>query len=95
MVLNLTFADALIHKIIHFALLSGICFSFEHPRNDAAGVVKWVPQLCHHHHREALRDPLLHLRHHRLHVRDRERHHCHIRLLPRIQEAHPNLHRCW
>lgn len=72
-------------------LFSGFRFSVVALGDPSAGPLFRLSELCDHDHREALRDPLQHLRHHRVHVRDRERDHRHLRFLPRIQETHSSL----
>ena len=77
------------HKVL--GSIPGVRVSSVAAGDPAAGLVLGLPELRHHDHREALRDPFQHLRHHRVHVRDWKRHHRHLRVLPRVQASHPRL----
>ena len=82
-----------VSDIVFVCLSAGVCAAAVAAGNATAGAQLWLPQLGHHHHREAVRNPELTHRRHRLLLRDRQHAHRHLRQLPRLPTTRPRLDR--
>ena len=82
-----------VSDLVFVCLSAGVCAAAVASGNAPAGAQLWLPQLSHHHHREAVRDPQLAHRRHRLLLRDRQHAHRHLRQLPRLPTTRPRLDR--